>query len=78
MKVAVHTISIMGSLTNLIMHANIFPFRQDRHNCMKRKVNERKFGKGLAVTNDGSQTIDTVVKLRLKTYFNRTTIYLFS
>jgi hypothetical protein len=23
-------------MTNLIMHANIFPFRQDRHNCMKR------------------------------------------
>ena len=40
MKVAIHTISIMGSLTNLIMHANIFPFRQDRHNCMKREVNE--------------------------------------
>jgi hypothetical protein len=53
MKGAVHTISTTGSLTNLIMHANIFPFRQDRHNCMNRKVNERKFGKGLAVTNDG-------------------------
>ena len=22
------------------MHANILPFRQDRHNCMKRKVDE--------------------------------------
>jgi hypothetical protein len=40
MKVAVHAISIIGSLTNLIMHANIFPFRQDRYNCMKREVNE--------------------------------------
>ncbi len=54
MKVAVHTISITGRfMTNLIMHANIFPFRQDRHNCMKRKVNERKFSKWLAVTNNG-------------------------
>ncbi len=78
MKVAVHTISIMGSLTNLIMHANIFPFRQDRHNCMKRKVNERKFRKGLTVTNAGSQTIDTVEILRWEDLFSiENTIFLF-
>ena len=61
MKGAVHTISTIGSfkMTNLIMHANIFPFRQDRHNCMKRKVDE-PYGsrKWLAVTNNG-RTIDT-------------------
>jgi hypothetical protein len=37
------------------------PFRQDRHNCMKRKVDEPFKGsrKRLAVTNDG-RTIDRV------------------
>ena len=48
-------------MTNLIMHANIFPFRQDRHNCMKRKVDEPFKGsrKRLAVTND-VRTMDRV------------------
>ena len=60
-------------MTNLIMQVeHILPLKQDGSESMKREVDE-PFKKGsrkrLTVTNDGSQTIDTVSLIEIEDLF---------